>query len=250
MQSVGGILSYRHEEEAEGVVAAVFRDIRRRLPIVPALFKALAADPEALVEAWLQARCLYDHPGRAEAAARLRAAGRPELPYAPGREVRAAVGPFADELPALLLVVSSLALTLDGALPRRPPPPLDLPEPGPVPEPEVPDRGEHALFAQIRAVYGSEHVPSMFRSLAARGLLEEPWAAIGPYLAGEAGREHARRLAVEAEAQARRFPEAACFSVERARPILDLFRRALPRNLIFAAACAASRVASSTAPAR
>lgn len=237
MQSVLGTLSYRHEEDSEGVVASVYRDVRSRLPIVPALFKALAHDPAVLVQAWLQARALYDHPGRAEASARLRAQARPTRPYTAHPRVRAAVRPFAEELPTLLLVVSSLALSLEGALPRRPPPPADLPEPGPVPEPQVPDRGEHPLFAQIRAVYGTEHVPSMFRSLAARGLLEEPWAALGPYLAGEPGREHARRLAVEADVLARRFPEVACFSADRARPILDQFQRALPRNLIFAAAC-------------
>src|SRR5207245_2351336 len=49
-----------HEEEVDGVVASVFVDIRARMPFVPALFKALAADPKALVAAWLQARAIYE----------------------------------------------------------------------------------------------------------------------------------------------------------------------------------------------
>ena len=230
-------IRYRHEEDAEGVVGSVFRDVRTRMAFVPAIFKVLAGDPEALLPAWLQARALYDHSGAKEASARLQRAARPRLPYGPSEAVREATAPFAEELPAMLLIVTSLGLALDGVLPLQPRPPADLPEPGPVPPPEVPDRGEHPLFDEIRAVYGTEHVPSMFRSLAARGLLEEPWQAIGPFLAGGRGLALVGEVEAAAEEEALRFPEVACFDAESARPVLDQFRRALPKNLVFATAC-------------
>lgn len=228
----------RYEEDAEGVVAAVFCDIRKRMEFVPAIFKALAPDPMALVPAWLQARSIYDDPRVEEALGRLRESAAPDISsYTPSEAVRAAVAPFVEELPALLLIVTSLGLALDGVVPPQPLPPPELPPPGPVPESRVPEeRGEHALFDGIRAVYLTQHVPSMYRALAARGLLEEPWSAIGPYLASDSGEELVAGLCVAAERQALEFQEFAYFRVESARSILDQFRRALPRNLVFALA--------------
>lgn len=230
----------RYEEEAEGVVASVFRDVRLRMEFVPAIFKALAPDPEALVPAWLQARAIYDDPRTGEALARLCARAEPGLSYRPSDAVRDAVAPFAQELPALLLIVTSLGLALDGVIPLRPLPPPGLPAPGPVPESSVPEeRGEHPLFDEIRAVYLTQHVPSMYRALAARGLLDEPWSALGPFLRGDAGEELVAAVCAAAEAEALRFPELAFFGAESARAVLDQFRRALPRNLVFALAASA-----------
>lgn len=227
----------RHEEEAEGPVSAVFRDVRRRMPFVPALFKALAFDPGALETAWLQARALYDDPRAAEAAGRVAALARPELSYRPSPKVRETVAPFLAEIPTMLLVVSSLGLSLDGELELSPPPPPALPEPGPLPETPVPEeRGEHPLFDEVRAAYGTAHVPSVYRALAATGLLREPWHAIGPFLASAAGRALAERVRTAAEEEARGFPRVAFFRAESARPILDEFRAALPRSLLFVAA--------------
>lgn len=227
----------RSEEDAVELAASVYRDIRTRMPFVPAIFRALAADPGALAPAWLQARALYDDPRSRESAARLRELARARVDYRPSAAVRAAVAPFAAELPSMLLIVASLGLALDGALELRPLPPLALPEPGPVPEPRVPElQDEHLLFDEIRAVYGLAHVPSVFRALAAQRLLEEPWRAIGPFLAAAEGRELVARVAAAAEEEALRFPEAAFFGAARARPVLDQFRRALPANLVFVTA--------------
>jgi hypothetical protein len=229
-------LPLRHEEDVEEVVASVFLDVRRRMPFVPALFKALAHDPDVLVAAWLQARALYDD-ARASAATRaIRRSARVELNYRPSRRVSETVAPFVAELPSMLLIVTSLRLTLDGELSLQPPPPLDLPEPAAVPQPEFSDRGEHPLFAEICAVYGTQHLPSIFRSLAAQDVLEEAWGAIGPVLASAAGATLVERVAEEAENQARAMPEVASFTIERARTVLDPFGRALPRNLIVAVA--------------
>lgn len=236
MPSVG--LPLVHEEDADGVVASVFVDIRSRMPFVPALFKALAGDPESLLAAWLQARAVYDHSGAVGAAAAIKRSARVETGFRPSRQVRDAVAPFASELPFMLLIVSSLRLSLDRELPRQPAPEPNLPAAAPVPEPDFSDRGEHPLFEKICGVYGTQHLPSIFRTLAANGVLEQVWEAMGPFLTSQAGAEAITRVSADAERQARALPEVASFGVERARPIVDQFGQALPRNLIIAVAAA------------
>ena len=232
MSSVG--LPLVHEEDADGVVASVFVDIRTRMPFVPALFKALASDPESLLAAWLQARMVYDHPGALEAADAIRRSARVTIDYRPTSKVRETLVPFAAELPFMLLIVSSLRLSLDHELPPQPAPEPKLPPATRVPEPQFSDRGEHPLFTEICAAYGTQHLPSIFRTLATTGQLEEFWSAIGPVLASPAGAQAITRINAEAEGQARAMPDVASFQVEQARPILDQFARALPRNLIIA----------------
>jgi len=225
-----------HEDEAEGLVSAVFVDVRARMPFVPALFKALAGDPEVLVAAWLQARAIYDDPRSTAAAAAIRSSAQVEIGYRPGARVRTTLQPYADELPRMLLIVTSLQLTLAGELPLQPAPEPNLPEPAPVPEPEFPDRAEHQLFTDICAVYGTQHLPSIFRTLAADGLLEEVWDALGPFLASPEGADTIDRINNAADTGARAIPEVACFQLRNAQPTLDQFSRALPRNLIIALA--------------
>ena len=211
------------------------------MPFVPAIFKALARDPGALEQAWRQARALYDDPRAAEAASRLAALARPQLPYRPSPSVRQAAAPFAAELPSLLLVVTSLGLSLDGIHPLRPPPSTRLPAPAPLPPTPVPElRAEHPLYAEIRTAYGTEHVPSLYKALAADGVLEEAWAAIGPFLATPEGDRLVASVEAAAEREARGFPDYAFFAAEETRSVLAQFRVALPRNLVFAAAATAS----------
>jgi hypothetical protein len=230
-----------HEEEATGRVLSVFGDVRARMPFVPAIFKALAADPEVLEPAWLQARCLYDDERARPAATRLAELARPGLPYRPSPGVRAAAAPFADDLPMLLLVVTSLGLSLDGVHAPRDPPAAELPPPEPLPPTPVPElRGEHPLYDDIRAVYGTEHVPSMYKVLAAEGLLDEPWREIGRFLGSADGLRLVASVRAAADREARSFPGYAFFTDEAARAVLAQFRVALPRNLVFAAAAAGS----------
>lgn len=226
------------ETEADRLVTSVFADVRGRLPFVPAYLKALEGQPRALLEAWVQTRSLHDDPRTGASIARLLEAADPTLSYVASDAVRDAVQPFHTALPGLLLAVASLRLTLDGALECLPLPATALP-PGPIrPVPEVPDEGEDpSLFPDIRRVYGTEHVPSMYRSLAARGLLAEPWAVVGSYLDGIAGRERVNSLRALADVEAQRFPEWAFLGTEGARPVIDVFRQALPLNLVFAVAC-------------
>lgn len=230
-----------HEEEVDGVVAAVFVDIRARMPFVPALFKALAADPEALVAAWLQARAIYDDPRAPAAADEIRWSAQVGIGYQPSSRVRESVAPFATDLPFMLLIVTSLQLSLSGELRLRPSPGLDLPAATPVPMPEFSDRAEHPLFAEICAVYGTQHLPSIFRTLAANGVLEEAWNALGPFLASPEGATAIDRVSQQASTEAQAMPEVASFDTKRAQPILDQFSRALPRNLILAVAASHQR---------
>lgn len=229
--------SYAREEDVDGLVSSVFLDVRARMPFVPAIFKALAAEPATLEAAWLQARQLYDSPERPAAVQRLSDLADPRLGWVAPAPVRAAVAAFLADLPNMVLIVTSLALALDGLLPRAPRPAAALPAPGPLPASPVPeDRGEQPLYADVRRVYGTEHLPSMFRALGAVGLLDAPWAAIGPYLDSVAGREQVARVRAAAEAEAAgRFAGAACFDVDtpHARATLAQFRVALPINLVF-----------------
>ncbi len=234
MRPIG--LRLLHEEEVEGVVSSVFVDIRARMPFVPALFKALAADAEALVAAWLQARAIYDDPRSPAAAEEIRRSAGAGIGFEPSRRVRELLAPFAAELPFMLLIVTSLQLSLRGELPQQPMPELDLPAAAPVPKPEFSDRGEHPLFPEICSVYGTRHLPSVFRTLAANGVLEETWDAFGPFLASSSGAAAVARVSLAADRRARALPDVASFAVERARPILDQFSLALPRNLILAVA--------------
>ena len=234
MRSIG--LPLLHEEEVDGVVASVFVDIRARMPFVPAAFKALATDPESLVAAWLQARSVYDDPRSSAAADEIRKSAQISIGFQPSRRVSDVLAPYAAELPFMLLIVSSLQLSLSGDLSRRPAPELDLPAAGPVPEPEFSDRAEHRLFPEICRVYGTQHLPSIFRTLAANGVVEDTWNALGPFLASPEGATAVARVSLAADIRARAMPEVASFSVERARPILDQFSLALPRNLILAVA--------------
>ena len=234
MQPIG--LPLLHEEEVEGVASSVFVDIRARMPFVPALFKALAADPEALVAAWLQAREIYDDPRSPAAADQIRRSAQVRTSFQPSRRIRETLAPFAAELPFMLLIVTSLQLSLTEELARQPAPELDLPAAGPVPEPEFSDRAEHPLFPEICSVYGTQHLPSIFRALAANEVLEETWNAIGPFLASSEGATAVERVSSTAENRARAMPDVASFATERARPILNQFCHALPRNLIVAVA--------------
>jgi hypothetical protein len=216
-----------HEEQAKGLVLSIFADVRARMPFVPAIFKALARDPGALEPAWLQARALYDDPRVAEATSRLAELARPGLSYRPSPPVREAAAPFAADLPSLLLVVTSLGLSLDGVHPLRERPAASLPAPAPLPPTPVPElREEHPLYAEIRAVYGTEHVPSLYKALAADSVLD--------------GRRLVAELEAAAEREARSVPEHAFFAAEEARSVLAQFRVALPRNLIFAVAATSS----------
>lgn len=226
----------RHEEDAGPVVSAVYADIRRRFSFVPAIYKALAVQPRALEEAWLQARALHTDLLFEPATARIARLAVTSPSAAVSESLRAATSPFAAELPAMLIVVSSLVLTLDGRLARRPPvgtvPPADEP-----PEPALPElRGEHPLYDEIRDLYGTAHVPTLYRSLAARGLLDEAWRAAGPLLASGEGRTAVAALETAGETEALRFPDVACFAAQAARPLLEQFRIALPRNLLVATA--------------
>ena len=104
----------------------------------------------------------------------------------------------------------------------------------------ITQREEDPLYSEIREVYGTEHVPSLYKALAANGVLAESWAGIGPFFATPEGARLVAAVAAAAEREAGAFPEYAFFAAEEARPVLDQFRIALPRNLVFAVAATSS----------
>jgi hypothetical protein len=229
----------RYEDEASPRVAAVYADIRRRMSFVPALFKALAFDEDALECAWLQARTIVDDAGFATATARIRTAATGRAPTRPSPRLRDALLPFATDLPGMLLIASSLRASLDGDLPRGEP--TGTIEPGNVPpESPVPEvRGEHPLYPAIREEYGTAHVPTLYRSLAARGLLEEGWAIAAEVLRDPEGADRVRLVADLGREEALAFGTVGCFDAESSRHIVEQLVVALPRNLVVALTLAA-----------
>lgn len=222
----------RYESEASPRVAAVYADIRRRMTFVPALFKALAVDEDALESAWLQARTIVDSPAFDAATARVRAAATGPIAERPSPQLRDALAPFAADLPGMLLIASSLRASLDGDLPRGAP--VGTIEPGVAPpESAVPElRGEHPLYDSIRDEYGTAHVPTLYRSLAALGLLEEGWTIAAAVLHDQAGSERVARVARLGREEALGFGTIGCFTAESARHIVEQLVVALPRNLV------------------
>jgi hypothetical protein len=204
-----------HEEDVDGVVASVFVDIRARMPFVPAWFKALAADPDVLVAAWLQARAIYDDPRSPAAADEIRGSAQVGIGFQPSSRVRESVAPFVAELPFMLLIVTSLQLSASGELPLRPAPGLDLPAAAPVPEPEFSDRGEHRLFPEICAIYETQHLPSIFRTLGKRRTrrkLDSDRALPGQLRRSDRGRprQPGSRFARASDARSRLLRHGAC----------------------------------------
>lgn len=228
----------RHEDEASPRVAAVFADIRTRMTFVPALFKALAVDEDALEHAWLQARSVFAHRGFAGAVRRVREAASASVPVDVSPELYDAVLPFAADLPGMLVVASSLRGTLDGELQLGGT--VGRIEPGVAPpEPIVPElRGEHPLYRSIREEYGTAHVPTLYRSLAARDLLDEGWQVAASVLRSPAGAERIAHVAEVGRAEARRLHTVGCFTTESARHVVDQLVVALPRNLVVVLAIA------------
>lgn len=228
------------ETAGSRVALAVYAQAAERLTFVPTFLRAFAAvGEEALVEAWAQCLALHDAPGTVAATRKLAAAAQPDLPYRSSQAVRDAVAPFVQELPFLQLAVASFAVTLDGRLAAGTRPSLGLDATGaPRPsQPSVPEFvGEHPLFPEIRATYGTTYVPRMHLALAAHGLLEEAWAGVGWFLASRAGREHTDALRALAESSAVAFPDAAFLKAPGAARVVAEFRQALPLNLTFALA--------------
>lgn len=222
----------RYEDEAPPRVAAVYADIRRRMTFVPALFKALAADEDALESAWLQARTIVDDPRFGAVTDRVRAAAATRSTTVPSPPLRDALAPFAADLPGMLIIASSLRASLDGELTRGEP--IGTIEPGTAPpESSVPEvRGEHPLYEEIRAVYGTAHVPTLYRSLAARDLLEQGWSLAAAVLRSPEGVERIRQVADVGREEALGLGTVGCFTAESTRHIVDQLVIALPRNLV------------------
>lgn len=178
------------ENEATGRVAACYGAILESHPFVPSLFKSLAVCPGYLVVAWDQASHALPRDDFAASAAQLLslAATADESASPIGdEEVRTALGQFVDPLARMLLLASGLLAGLEGALAgaaaRATPPPRTRPSPdGPVPSQW--DASADDIFGQIRRALDTPIINSLWRSLAAKGLLQRAWTDLAPRVPG------------------------------------------------------------------
>lgn len=176
------------EAEATGVVAAVYVDVLERLPMVPSVFKSLAACPGYLVLAWEQATGVVDGEAFAAEARRLSESARDAARPPDRADCREQLGGFVDPLARMLLVSTGLHQALTGHLEGRPAPGLIASDSvagsvKAVPSSAVPSQweaGRSDVFGEIRAALQTPIINSVWRALAGTGLLEATWAALRP----------------------------------------------------------------------
>lgn len=204
-----GLIAYPmvEEEQATGVIAAVYAGLLEGMPFVPSLFKSLAVCPGYLVLAAEQAQPSLADPRFASLAGQLASSVRTAAAPPPDGEVRTALAGFVEPLSRMLLLSAGLRLALAGDM-DGPPAPGRAPEPRPVrpeqPAPAVEDAPAPELYGEIRAALRTPLINSVWRSLAGRGLLQPAWTALRPQVV--ATRPAARDLQHRATAAARGVP--------------------------------------------
>lgn len=244
------------EAEATGAVAAVYVDMLERLPMVPSLFKSLAACPGYLVLAWEQSTGVLGEESFADQARQLSASVR-DATRPPDREdCREQLGGFVDPLARMLLVSAGLYQALTGGL-EGPPASGVVPlhsatrSPRAAPSSPVPsqwDAGHPETFGEIRAALQTPIINSVWRALAGTSRLETTWTALAPQVdavwpATEQLRTDALQAATALPWGVVTSPEAlANAGVVDAAPamqaILDAYVKTLPRVLTLAASSA------------
>lgn len=236
------------EADATGVVAGVYARLLKDMPFVPSLFKSLAVCPGYLVLAAEQAAPALTDDSFRSSAAELAATVRTAATPPPSAEVRAAVAGFVDPLSRMLLLTAGLRLALAGELDAPAAPGVVPPSRNAHPEHRVPspsDAPATELYGEIRSALQTPIVNSIWRSLAAKGLLEQGWAALGPQVAATVrSARDVRRQAIDA-ARAAPWTVAASPSALQATDltdaapgmasILDAYLSTLPRVLALVA---------------
>lgn len=236
------------ESDATGAVAAVYADLLQDMPFVPSLIKSLALCPGYLVLAHEQAVPVLPTDEFRSAAGDLVTSVHDVARPPDDAGVRAALAGFAGPLSRMLLLAAGLRLALDGEL-DLPAAPGHAPAPRLVrprdPAPSPADAPAPRLYGEICAALETPIVNTIWRSLAARGVLEPAWASLGPQVAST--RSAADHLQATASEVARDLPwriAATPAALEQAglpdaRPgmaaVLDAYRATLPRVLVLAA---------------
>ena len=175
------------ESQATGAVAGVYAALLVEMPMVPSLFKSLALCPGYLVLAAEQALpALGDVTFRELADGLVSSVTDASTPPADA-EVCSALAEFVDPLSQMSLLAAGLRLALDGDLHASPAPghfPPDRPVRPQRPAPSTHEAPAVELYSQIRSALRTPIVNSVWRSLAADGLLRSAWAVLGPQSGG------------------------------------------------------------------
>ena len=241
------------ESEATGVVAGVYAELLTRMPFVPSLFKSLALCPGYLVLAYEQSVGVLDGDELPASGQQLAASVRDAVRPPEQEQVRQTLAAFVGPIGRMLVLSSGLLLALDGEL-DAPPAPGERPATRPVePDRPAPSQWEApapSAYGEIRRALDTPMVNTIWRRLAADGLLEQAWSVLGPQAA--ASRPAADALQQRALDAARRLPwtvvadraalDAA--GVGDAAPgmtsVLDAYVKTLPRLLVLASSSADS----------
>ncbi|MDP9430680.1 MAG: hypothetical protein M3Q47_18290, partial [Actinomycetota bacterium] len=175
------------ENEATGVVAAVYASLLERMPFVPSLFASLALCPGYLVLAHEQAAGVLADETFGSLAQQLSASVRDATTPPADQPVRETLARFVEPLSRMLLLAAGLRLALDGEV-DAPPAPGRAPEPRAAepsqPAPSQSDAPAPQLYGDIRATLETPIVNSIWRALAGHGLLDTAWSALRPQVAG------------------------------------------------------------------
>jgi hypothetical protein len=174
------------EGEATGVVAGVYAELLTRMPFVPSLYKSFALCPTYLVLAYEQSAGVLDGDALEAAGHDLGASVRDVVQPPAQQEVRETLAQFVGPLGRMLLLSSGLLLALHGELdapsaPGQAPPPRSVE--ADQPPPSQWDAPWPKLYGCIRAALDTPIVNTIWRELAAKGQLEDAWAALSPQVA-------------------------------------------------------------------
>jgi hypothetical protein len=250
----------QEERGATGAVSAVYAQVRAVSPVVPSPFKSLAINPAYLALAWAQVSDVRAPIDRM--ATRLATHARDCVKESGGPALSAAAAEALTDsgylVPQTMLMVELLVGLLEGSIEERPIPEGVLIEPelqtGRTRSPSLPMVGQEDaggldsdLYNDIQHVYSVPFVSSIFKILAAKGILQDAWMTARPFQNAPEGRDVANHLSQNAAAILREEIQLG-FAGPKAldhlgqlgardclRQLLEIYRQGIPQVLTFVA---------------
>lgn len=239
------------QDQATGTVAAVYAQVVDVLPFVPSVFKSLAVCPTYLALAWEQAHTALSDVSYRVVADRLVASVHTAAMPPQDPQARDALAEFVNPLGQMLLLCAGWREALAGRLDGAPAQGGISAATGSVPPqrqvPSLRQTDADTLYGEICAALRTPLINSIWRNLAARGLLETAWRDLAPQV--DLTRHEAAGLAQHAVPAAHgvEWPVVAdpvalrMADIDDAAPgmaaILDCYLTTLPRVLTLVACC-------------